>query len=155
MDLSPAHIHLMFNHIPVLGPWFLALLFAFGLVRKSPDLLRAAMLLTVLLAGTTGLVFLTGEPAEHQVEEQAWFDEDRVHEHEERAEAGLIATAITGVLALVGLVLARKGRPLHRGLVLMVLAATLITGGLFGWTALAGGEIRHDEVRPPGHSVRV
>jgi hypothetical protein len=147
MDLSPSHIHLMLNHIPVLGPYFLAILLLFGLIHKSNDILRAGLILTCLFALATGGVFLTGEPAEEQVEDLTWFDEDRVHEHEERAEAGLIATVITGILACF--VLWRShGGTVRPGLAALVLAAILLCAGLFAWTALAGGEIRHEEIRP-------
>jgi uncharacterized membrane protein len=155
VDLSPAHIHLMLNHIPVLAPFFLALLMIIALVRKSPETLRVALILTVLFSAATGVVFLTGEPAEEQVEEQTWFDEDRVHEHEERAEAGLIAAVATGALALLALLLARKGTPVKPAMAALVLAGILACAGIFGWTALAGGEIRHEEVRPGGSSVEV
>ena len=155
MDLSPAHIHLMLNHIPVLGPFFLALLYIIGLFRRSRETLRTALVLTVLFSIATGGVFLTGEPAEHQVEDMTWFDEDRVHEHEERAEAGLIAALATGVLALLALFVSRKGTPLKPALAMLVLAAVLISAGIFSWTALAGGEIRHEEIRPGMETIDV
>lgn len=155
MDLSPAHIHLMLNHIPVLGPFFLALLLLVALFRKSPEILRAALILTVLFSAATGVVYLTGEPAEEQLEDETWFDEDRVHEHEERAEAGLITALATGALALLTLVLARKGGTIKPALAGLVLAAVLICAAIFGWTALAGGEIRHEEVRPGPSTVDV
>ena len=147
MDLSPAHLHLMINHIPVLGPPFLAILLIIGLLRKSPEILRAGLFLTVALSLATVPVYLTGEPAEHQVEEMTWADEDLIHEHEERAEKGFLAALATGALALIFLFLARGGRQIRPAAAILVLLALLACSALFGWTALAGGEIRHEEIR--------
>lgn len=155
MDLSPAHLHLMLNHIPVLGPFFLALLLTIGLVRRSRELLRVALALTVLFPVVTYGVNLTGEKAEHYVEDQPWFDEDRVHEHEERAEATVIVSAITGVLALLALWVSRKGAPLKPAMALLVLLALLVSAGMVSLTALDGGVIRHEELRPAAESIDV
>ena len=148
MDLSPPHLHLLLNHVPVLGPFFLALLLTIGLLRRSRELQRLALALTVLLPVATYGVQLTGESAEHFLEEQTWYDDDLVHEHEERAEAALVATIVTGVLALVGLFASRKQAPLKPAMSLVVLLAILVSATMIALTALDGGVIRHDELRP-------
>ena len=116
MDFSTAHLHLMFNHIPVLGAPFLALLLLIGLIRRSAELQRVALGLTVLLALVTIPIYLTGEPAEEQVEGQPWFDKDRGHDHEERAEAALVGMLAAGAVALGGLWLSRKTPDVRRPL---------------------------------------
>jgi hypothetical protein len=148
--VNPAHLHLMVNHIPVLGTVFVALLLAWALYRGSAELTRVGLAGGVLVAALTYPVFLTGEPAENSVEDAPWLQESRVHEHEERAEAGLIAVVITGLIAAVALWQGRGGRPLPRGLAGLSLAGLVLSAGLFAWTALAGGVIRHDEIRGPG-----
>ena len=155
MNLTPAHLHLMLNHLPVLAPYFLALLMVIGLWRRSREIVRVALLLTVLFSLVTGGVFLTGEPAEDDVEEQTWFDHDRVHEHEERAEKGLIVASITGALALLALVVSRRGAPVKPAMAGLVLAAIILCAALFAWTALAGGRIRHEENRPVHQTIDV
>src|SRR6476659_3241135 len=98
MDVSAAHLHLVLNHIPVLGTMLFApLVLLWGLLRQSRDVTQIALLLTVLLAVTAIPIYLTGEPAEEQLEHQPWFDKQRVEAHEERAEAALIAVLVTGV----------------------------------------------------------
>ena len=149
MDFSPAHLHLVLNHIPVLGTMIFApLVLLWGLLRRSRDVTQIGLLLTVLLALATVPVYLTGEPAEEQVEHQPWFDERRVEEHEGRAEAALIAVLVTGTAALVGLWLARGDRPYRRGVSLAVLVGLVVSAALFALAALDGGQIRHDEIRP-------
>ncbi len=149
MDLSPVHLHLVLNHIPVLGTLLFAPLVLFwGLLRRSRDVTHVGLLLAVLLAVTSVPIYLTGEPAEDQLERQPWFDKDRVEVHEERAEVGLIAVLITGAAALGTLWLARGGRPDRPGLGAIVLLGLMVSAVLFAVAALAGGQIRHDEIRP-------
>jgi len=155
MELNPAHWHLIVNHIPLLGPFFLALLMIIGLVRRSREMIRVVLALTLLFPVATYIVTLTGEKAEHYVEDQTWFDEDRVHDHEERGEAALIASGVAGALALVALWVSRKGIALKPAMAILVLLATLVAGGLVALAALDGGVIRHEELRPATESIQV
>jgi hypothetical protein len=137
----------MFNHIPVIGVPLVAALLAWALLRRSRDVYRVALSAAVILAALTYPVFLTGEPAEERVEDAAWVNEDLIHEHEERAEAALIAVLVTGAIAALGLWRSRGDRPPSRGLGGLTLAGLAVSAGLLGWTALLGGPIRHDEIR--------
>jgi len=155
MDLTPAHLHLMLNHIPVLGPFFLALLLTIGLLRRSRELIRVALVLTLLFPAATYVVTLTGDKAEHTLEDEPWFDEDRVHEHEEKGEAALIVSGIAGVLALLALWVSRNGAAIKPAMTILVLLAVLVSAGFMALTALDGGVIRHEELRPVTESVDV
>ena len=81
------------------------------------------------------------------MEDQPWFDKDRGHDHEERADAALVGMLVAGAVALGGLWLRRKTPDVRRPLAGLALAALLVASGLLAWTALGGGQIRHDEVR--------
>ena len=151
--MNAAHLHLLLNHLPVLGAPFVALLLGWGLLRRQRELVRTGLGAAVLVAALSYPVFLTGEPAEQLVEDASWFDEHRVHEHEDRAEAGLIAVLITGTVAGLGVWQSRGGREVNRLFSGAALTGLVISAGLFGWTALAGGQIRHDEVRAGAVSV--
>jgi hypothetical protein len=155
MELNPAHYHLLLNHVPVLGSFFLALLLTIGLVKRSRELTRVALALTLLFPVATYVVTLTGDKAEDYLEDEAWFDKDRVHEHEERGEAALIASGVAGALALLALWVSRKGAVLKPAMTIVVLLAVLVSAGMMALTALEGGIIRHEEVRPPGESIQV
>ncbi len=146
--MSPAHLHLMFNHLPVIGVPLVAALLAWGIFRRNRDVTRTALGAAVAIAALSYPVFLTGEGAENQVEDSAWMSEPMVHEHEERGEAALIATLLVGTLAAFGLWQSRAARPVSGGVAGITLAGLGLSAALFGWTALAGGQIRHDEIRP-------
>ena len=103
---------------------------------------------TVLLSLATIPVYLTGEPTQHAQKNAAWYDRDRVREHEEKAETGFIAVLVTGAIGLAALWLRRAGR-LGNGVVNgVVLLGVLASAGLFAIAALEGGQIRHEELRP-------
>src|SRR5215210_2618949 len=62
MNLNAAHLHIMLNHVPVFGSLFAALLIAWGLLRKSEDVLRLGLALAFVVgiaaAGVAGLFAL-------------------------------------------------------------------------------------------------
>jgi hypothetical protein len=149
MPLDAAHLHLVLNHLPVIGAPLVLLLLALGLIRRSGELVNLALALAVALAAATGLVYLTGEPAEEQVEHAPWFQERLNERHEEQAELGLVAMLATGAAAGAALVFRRRPRAfvwLSRATAVGLVAGTV----LLGWTAWSGGQIRHDEIRAAG-----
>jgi hypothetical protein len=152
MDLSPLHLHLMLNHTPLLGALAAALLLVWGLIRRSPEVVRVGLIATVLVALLTIPVYLTGEPAEHRLRDLVPdIDRDIADDHEERAETAFFAILVTGALAVLALWRGRATGDPGRGWTGLVCAALVICFGLFAWTALIGGQIRHTELRanPP------
>lgn len=148
MDLSPLHVHLMLNHMPLLGTIAAALLLGWGLVRRSADVTRLGLVAAVLVALLTIPVYLTGEPAAHRLRELIPdMDRDLAEEHEERAEVGFNAVLVTGALAVVALWLGRRAPAPSPALSGVVCAALLVCFALFAWAALVGGQIRHTELR--------
>lgn len=145
--MNAAQLHLTLNHLPLIGALVVALFLTWGLVRRSRDLLRASLVLTVVLAIMTYPVVLSGGSAEEMVEEAAWASETLIHEHEERGEKALIAMLLTGAVAAIGLWRLRGHREPDRLVPGITLALLVVSSGVLAWTALAGGEIRHDEIR--------
>ncbi len=151
--MNPAHLHLMLNHLPVVGVPLVAALLGWALLRRSREIYRAALGGAVVLAALTYPVFLTGEPAEESVEDTGWARERLIHQHEERAEAALIAVLVTGGLAAFGLWQTRGDRKPGFAVGGVTLAGLVLSAGLLGWTALLGGPIRHDEIRSEATAV--
>ena len=155
--MSIAHLHLLLNHVPVVGIVGVALLFALALRRRSDELARVALGLTTMLALVAAAVFLTGEPAEELIERLPGFDDALVERHEELALVATVAFGAFGALAAGTLALAR-GRALPRRTAALGLAGALAVSALVGWTANVGGQIRHTEIRsasapsPAGHA---
>ncbi|MGE0352901.1 MAG: hypothetical protein AB7I33_05330 [Gemmatimonadales bacterium] len=145
--MNTAHLHLLVNHLPVLGVLFGVLLLAWAVFRRSPQLTRAALGVFVL-AGIAGLVaYLTGEPAEEAVERLSGVSETLIGQHEDAALAATFGAGLLGLLALAGLVAFRRLADLPRWFTGASLAFGLVATGMMAWTANLGGQIRHSEIR--------
>jgi len=140
------HVHLMLNHLPVLGTVFGLALLGWGLIRRNEMLQRIALVTFVLTALSAIPVFLTGEPAEDMVERLAGTAAQAIEAHEEAAVVALIAIEALGAFALVALLLFRR-RVIPRPLVAAALVFALATSGWMAQTANLGGRIRHAELR--------
>jgi hypothetical protein len=145
--MSGAHLHLLVNHVPILGSLFaLALLVAS--LRLAPDVLRRTALVVLVGVGITGAIAnYTGEPAEDAIRDFPGVRRALVHDHEEMGEAAYLAAAALGVVALGALVRWRRA-PVPRPASLVVLVGTAAVSGMMAYTGLLGGRVRHSEVRP-------
>jgi uncharacterized membrane protein len=140
-----AHLHLLSNHIPVLGTVFGLLLLAWGVVRRNEVIQRAALVTFVVAALVAIPVFLTGEPSEEAVEHLAGTAEQAIEVHEDAALLALISVELLGVLAAFSLLWRRAGT--SRFAIRAALALSVVTAGLMARTANLGGKIRHAELR--------
>jgi uncharacterized membrane protein len=146
VNLDAPHLHLMVNHVPVLGVPFALALGAAGMLLRQDVLARAALVTLVLAGGAAWAAEWTGEEAEEIVEELPGVSHDRIHEHEEAGEKAKVGGLIVAGLALVLLVFGR-GRELNRIAVAVVLLLAAMVAGWLAYTANLGGEIRHPEIR--------
>lgn len=140
-----AHVHLLLNHIPVLGTLFGLLLLAWGMVRRNESIQRAALATFFVAALVAVPVFLTGEPSEDAVEHLAGTAGGAIETHEDAALLALIGIELLGVIAVLGVVRRRAG--LSRFVTRAALVTSVVTAGLMARTANLGGTIRHAELR--------
>lgn len=145
--MNQAHLHLLFNHFPVIGTILCLLLLLFALLRKSDELKRASLGGLVLISLLTIPAYLTGEPTEELVENLPGVSHALIEAHEEAALVAFIALGLTGALALVGLIWFRNRTTLPTWLIAAALLLTSISVGLMARTGNLGGEIRHTEIR--------
>lgn len=144
--MDAAHIHLMLNHVPVLGAVFGAVLLGVGLLRSDETWQRIG-LWTLIVTGVAGVVvYLTGEPAEELVEGAAGFSHDALERHEEIAAWAMYTGGAVGAAAL-GTLAWFRSRDLPRGLVTGIFMANLAVVGVMTWTANSGGKVSHPELR--------
>lgn len=145
--MNQAHLHLLFNHFPIIGTILCLLLLLFALMRKSDELKRASLGGLVLISLLTIPAYLTGEPAEKVVEHLPGVSEALIESHEETALVAFIVLGVTGAFALAGLLWFRRRPILPTWLATVVLLLTSISVGLMARTGNLGGEIRHTEIR--------
>ncbi len=145
--MSDAHWHLILSHLPVLGVPFGAALLVAGLWRGNITLQRTALVVLVLAGLAAGLAYLTGESAEHALENLAGRPESLIEGHEEAALVAAIGTGVLACLAVAALWMMRRGRfgPTW-GWTTMALAIGVSLA--LAWAATLGGRISHPEIRP-------
>lgn len=144
--MSLVHLHLMLNHIPVVGALFLAVLFAAGLVRGDATLVRTALWSCAVLAVIAIAAVLTGEPAEEAVAGITGVSEAAIERHEDVALVATVLLGAGGVLSAAALRLARQRQSMPRWIAAAGLAGSLAIAGAMGVTANLGGQIRHSEL---------
>lgn len=144
--MSTVHLHLMLNHVPVVGTFFLVALFGVAFLRRNATLTRTALWTWMAIAAVSVVVFLTGEPAEEAVEGVAGISEGALERHEDLAKFAMIAMGAGGLLSAIALLTARGRATLSRALSGGGLAFSLLLAAIMGVTANLGGQIRHTEI---------
>lgn len=141
-----AHVHLILNHIPLIGIGFTILLFIIALIRNSRELITVSLIFTIIVALWAIPAYLTGEPAEEIVEELPGISENLIEQHEEFAEKAFILLEVVGGLALITLIARRYSERFGGWLMAITLVGLVVGGGMIAWTSNLGGKINHPEI---------
>jgi uncharacterized membrane protein len=144
--MNGAHIHLLINHIPVIGIPVVTLFLAIAYFRNSQELLRISLWLLVLMIAAGAATYLSGEGAEEVVKRLPDYPEALVERHETLGMITVIAAALVGALTVTVLIRTRRG-VISRGMAGVLLVGAIAGSVLVGITGMAGGKIRHPEVR--------
>ena len=148
--MNGAQLHLILNHLPVMGTLFSLLLLAWSLIRRSAEIQKLALAIALLAGLSSVPAYLTGEPAEEVIEHMAGVDEAYIEEHESMGKFALWCGVALGVAAGAALAAGVKNpRWLSAGTAITLLASVLVFG-VMGYTAHLGGQIRHPEIRDGG-----
>jgi hypothetical protein len=145
--MNAAHIHLLFNHIPILGSIFGLLLLIYAVYRGSDEVRNVCLGVFVVTALITIPVYLSGDGAAQIVSPLPGVSEDLIRQHDSAATITMVVIELLGISSLLGLWQLWKGRALARWLFVTVLVLAVLSSGLGVWTGGLGGQIRHTEVR--------
>ena len=145
--MSAAHIHLLLNHIPILGSIFGLLLLLYAMLRRSDEIKKVCFGVFVITALITIPVYLTGDGAARIVQTLPGVSGEIIREHDSAATFTMVAVELLGVASLLSLWFSRKGQTLAGWLLVSVLVLAVISSGLAIWTGGLGGQIRHTEIR--------
>ena len=143
--MNPAAVHLALNNFPPIVDLAALIVLAIGLLWKSPAVLRTGLVLLVIAALFAIPVFLTGEPAEHLVEEMEGVSENAIHTHEDAAKPAFWLLQVQGVLALFALIYFRSRNVANWAIAVILIVSVLATVAMFRVASL-GGKVRHPEV---------
>src|SRR5687768_15790112 len=102
------HVHLLVNHVPILGGFFALLVLAWGWLRREPAVVRLALGLFVLLSAASIAVHSTGERAVDTALHLPDVTRALIDRHESAAGKATTVYFVAGLLALGGLIAFRK-----------------------------------------------
>ncbi len=145
--MSLVHLHLILNHVPVIGMVAVVLLLGWAMLRRSEELLKTALGGAVLVALLTPAAYFTGEPAEDAVKGLPGVLQPLIEAHESAARLAFIAISILGVVSLGALLRWRSPAAQTTGVRTAMLVG-LVALALVVRAANMGGQIRHTEIRP-------
>lgn len=147
MMMNGPHLHLILNHIPVLGTAFGSLLLLIGLIKKSPDIKKMGLLFFVIAALVTIPTFYSGRASPKIVKELPGVTRPFIHDHAEAGEYSFIVVGVLGALALLGWIFSCRTSGERNWIYVLLFILSLPVGAAMARTAYLGGQIRHTEIR--------
>ena len=145
--MNQAHLHLLLNHLPILGVLFGLLILAGGFFLKNNTIKRTALGMFVLSAIFVIPTYLTGEGAEEVVEGLPGVSENLMEAHEDLANIFLWVVGALGVFSLATFYADFKSKSMASSLYVLTFIAALGTMVFAKQVGTSGGEIRHTEIR--------
>src|SRR6186997_25315 len=98
--MNGAFLHLLINHVPILGSLFALCLLIYGMFMKSGSVIRAAFVSLIVTALVSIPAFLSGEEAEHVIKPIIGINKEAIEQHEEMAEIAFWSLMMSGAIAL-------------------------------------------------------
>ena len=146
--LKPEYLHVLSNPLPTHGLVIGIVMLAFGLLRRNQSLKIAGLVVTAICAASAWPVLYFGQHGYNNLapmlddESHQWLDE-----HMRRAEQFIYFFYATAVLAVAALACPKNFPKACTSLVVLTLALGIVSLGIGGWIARAGGQISHSEFR--------
>src|SRR5438094_1326427 len=100
--MNLAHLHLILNHIPIIGTIIGLGLFILSLVGNTDDLKRASLMVFAGVALLALPTFFSGVGAQGAIRKAAAVPAGLIETHEGAAMLALFFMEVTGAVALVG-----------------------------------------------------
>ncbi len=150
--MNLAHVHLLLNHLPILGTLITLGIFLVALVANRDDLKQVSLALFGLIALAAIPTYMSGSGANDTLKDSPDISMALVQAHQGAALVAFIFMEITGAVSLIGLwSFSRSVKnpwvsgPARLNLVAVLLLAA-VTSGLMAIAGNTGGNIRHSEI---------
>lgn len=146
--MNQTHLHLLINHLPIIGSILGGIVLAQAIWNKS-ELTKIAAYNVLIISSLGAIVaYVTGEEAEETVENIAGVMESTIKVHEDFALYALIALIVLGISSVIGLWATMKQNSYSGILSTITLVIAFVSFGLVAQTGYLGGQIRHTELNP-------
>jgi len=140
------HLHLLLNHLPIIGTFIAVGLFLVALATSSDDLKQVTLALFALMALMAIPAYLTGYIAQDRLRDEPGVSASLIAMHQGAALLAFAALALTGAVAWVGLWQYRRASRLSLPTVAALLVCAVLTMSLMVVAGDTGGAIRHPEI---------
>ncbi len=160
LNLSPTHLHLALNHIPIIGLMVATFPIVIGIVAQCRTTIATGLIATLLCAAAMPAVMKTGGGAAHAFDDGTAkppldaAGQSALDIHATRAETTTPVIYASALLALLALLTLIKLPKVATWLAFAVLLGNTVSILLAIWTADAGGHIRHLELRPQSDIIK-
>jgi uncharacterized membrane protein len=144
--MNTAHLHLMFNHLPIVGLGFAILLNLLAIFGKSTEVKKLSCWFYILIGLLAILPIVTGDGSREILLTYPGIDKDAIDNHETWAYIFFYGLMLNGVLAICALWFSRKKQDLMQkfSIAMLILAMVLL---VFAYqTGVTAGKIRHPEI---------
>ena len=145
--MNLAHLHLLMNHLPILGTLFGILILLYGYFRKNDEITKLALYIFIFAAIMVIPVYLTGDPSEDAIKNMPGVSEQLIEDHENPALFAFILVDILGAASVFALYIEKKNLKLFKKIILYSFIYSFIVLGFMTWVGTTGGNIRHTEIR--------
>jgi hypothetical protein len=144
--MNLTQIHLIINHLPIIGSILGVLVLTHGIGVKSNQTIIAAYYIFVLCSAGAVIAYYTGEAAEESVEKIPGILDISIKRHEDFALVALISLITLGISSLIALFFTWKGSYLIKLFAFIILFISMVSFGIVARAGYLGGEIRHTEI---------
>ena len=144
MNLS--HLHLLVNHLPIIGSMLGGLVLAFAIWKKSNRTKVAAYGVLVISSIGAMVSYLSGEAAETLVKDIPGVINETIDMHEDSAIISLIVLILLGISSFIGIYLTCKNSKYIKRVANITLFLSILSFGFIARTGFLGGQIRHTEL---------
>ena len=146
-------LHLLLNYYPAIALVIATLLLAGGYWRKNERLKSAALKVLIVTAVFTFAVYVTGEIAAATPGAYVGATAESLAQHKSFARPAFLLIEVTGIAALIGLVMMRRGSAKARGSVMATFALSLVTSCLVLTTVHFGRQVKWAAMPPADRGV--
>jgi hypothetical protein len=150
--MNLAHVHLLLNHIPILGTLITLGIFLVSLVAGHDDMKQVSLALFSLMALLAIPTYLSGSGAQATLKDSPDVSMEMIESHQGAALMAFIFLEITGAVSAMGLLRFTRNAKnpwtssSARVDLLAVLVLAVATAGLMAVAGNTGGNIRHSEI---------
>jgi uncharacterized membrane protein len=144
--MNPFHLHLLFNHLPIVGIYLSILVIFSGIILKNQTVKNVALCLIVISGIGAFVAHVTGEGAEESSELRNDFSHDLIEKHEHASQPFFQIMLALTLLSAVALFFNLKKKNWSNYLIILIAIISIAAAYFAQQAGTSGGEIRHPEI---------